>query len=352
MLSGSIGTIGVVVVSVLATSTQSARPDAPVVPRQDLRVQWEGGKLSLDAEIVPLSEVLRVLSDATGIRVTGAESLGIPVSASFVKADLIPALKELLARVSYAIVLGPEDSTPAQGVRVVILNAPAISETPSVVVDDPTASVEPEADLQEDHEGTEEPEAKPGEEPDEESKTNPQDKELEKLRAAATDQDWESVRKYLRHEDPTIQAAAFEALAADDKARAVDDLRANIDDTSQPGRLQALALLVERADADERTRIAVLRDALQDADPAFKAYAVQTLAGNDNADATAALRETLRGADASTKTMILRSVVHTEAGLQLLHDALADPDDKVSDIAATLLKQASAVASPPGKRPR
>jgi hypothetical protein len=317
-----------------------------------LKVQWEGGKLSLDAQDAPLSEVLRVLSDATGIRVTGAERLSTRVSASFVKADLIPALKELLAGVSYAIALGPDDSTPPQSVRVVILNAPAISAPASVVTNEMTASAEPEADREEDSTTTEEPEAKPGEEPEEEPKTKPQDVELEELRAAAADGDSKSVRKYLVHADPTIQAAAFEALAAHDKARAVEDLRAHIDDASQPSRLQALELLVERTDADERTRIAVLRDALKDPDPAFKAYAVQLLAGDDNVGATAALRDTFRDGDSATKSMILKSVVHTQAGLPLLKEALSDSDDKVSDLAATLLRQANGVSSPPARPPR
>jgi hypothetical protein len=329
-------------------ATQPGQPDAPVVPRLDLRVQWEGGKLSLDAEGVPLSEVMRALSEASGIRVTGAESLSNPVSAYFVKVDLIPALKELLAHVSYAIAVGPDDSTSAHGTRVVILDVPAISEPPSVATDDTTAPVEPEVNLQEDSKAAKEPEAKPEEEP----KAPPQDTELAELRAAVTDRDWERVRKYLQHGDPTIQAAAFEAMAAHDKARALDDLRATINDTSQASRLQALALLVERAEADEQTTIAVLRNALQDPDPAFKAYAVQMLAGDESVDATAALRETLRGSDSATKSMILKSVVHTEAGLPLLREALKDSDKKVSDMAATLLKQAEAVAGRTGRQRR
>jgi hypothetical protein len=90
--------------AVTEESTQAApSPD----PGSELGVKWEGGKLSLDAEAVPLLEVLRAVSDATGIEITGAHGLSGRASAHFARLDLLQALKQLLARVDYAIAAGP-----------------------------------------------------------------------------------------------------------------------------------------------------------------------------------------------------------------------------------------------------
>jgi HEAT repeat protein len=202
----------------------------------------------------------------------------------------------------------------------------------SLVTAETNALVAPEAALQES-------EANLPEEPEAAS----QESQLVALQEAATDGDWGVLRNSLQDADPTIQSAAFDALAAQDKTVALEELWTNVQDTSQPTRLQAMALLVQSAGADEQTVMAVLRDALQDPDPAFNAYAVQMLAGRDDADAIAALREALHSTDLSTSLMILESVVHTEAGLPLLREALTDADATVRDAAATLLKQAGAV---------
>jgi HEAT repeat protein len=183
----------------------------------------------------------------------------------------------------------------------------------------------------------------------EEPEAEPQERQLTALQEAAAYRDWEVLRHALQDTDPALQSAAFAALAAQYKAGAVEELWANVQDTSQPTRLQALALLVQNAEADERTVIEALREALQDPDPAFNAYAVQILAGRDDADAVVALREALHSPDPSIRLMILESVVHTEAGLLLLREALADSDETVKDVAAMLLKQAEAVAGIPGK---
>jgi HEAT repeat protein len=113
--------------------------------------------------------------------------------------------------------------------------------------------------------------------------------------------------------------------------------------------LQALGFLVQTAGVDEQTSMAVLREALQDPDPAFNTYAMQELAGRGNADAMAALHEALHSTDPSIRLMVLESVVHTEAGLPLLRTALADADKTVRDAAATLLKQAEAGTDAAGK---
>ncbi len=360
-----------------ALATKAAHTDALGVPGPKLSVKWEAGKLSLDADGVLLSEVLQAVSHKTGIEVTGAQKLSNRVSAHFAQMDLLQALKELLVRVDYVIAAGPRGSTSAQGARVIILHGAAAAGPPTslVTADKPNAPAAPETALQQSEANLQEgPEAEPqdsqpaasqtaaneaADEPNapaapetalqqpeanlqEEPEAEPQESQLAALQAAATGGDREVLHNYLQDADPTIQAAAFDALAAQDKALAVEDLWANVQDTSQPTRLQALELLVQTAGVNEQTIMAVLRDALQDPDPAFNAYAIQVLAGRGDADATDALREALHSTDPSTRLMVLESIAHTETGLSLLRMALADADKTVSDAAATLLKQAEA----------
>jgi HEAT repeat protein len=172
-----------------------------------------------------------------------------------------------------------------------------------------------------------------------------QESKLAAIQAVATERDQEALRQYLQDADPAIQAAAFEALAAQGKEAAIEDLLTVVWNTSQPTRLQALTLLVQTTGADEQTVMAVLREALEDPDPGFNAYAVQVLAGHGTADAMETLREALHSTDPAMRLMVLESVVHTEAGLPLLRSALADPDETVSDAAMRLLKQAEAGTS-------
>jgi hypothetical protein len=59
---------------------QPRTPPEPLMFGLQLKVKWESGKLSLDAEAVQLSEVLLGISRATGIEVTGAKGLSNLVS--------------------------------------------------------------------------------------------------------------------------------------------------------------------------------------------------------------------------------------------------------------------------------
>ncbi len=378
--------------AVTERATKPARTDARTVPGSDLRVQWKAGKLSLDAERAPLSEVLGAVSRATGIRVSGAQGLSNRVSAHFTEMNLLPALRQLLARVDHVVAAGPEASSPAQGTRVIIFLRAAEGGPPTSVVPAETSAQEAaeavlqqsEAILHEEPEGdppvsqlealqaaadevadggpsmsldageTDAPEAPEAVRQQseatlhEEPPADPQEGLRAALQAAATDGDWDSVRNFLQDADPTIQSAAFQALAAQDKPVAVEELWAHVQDTSQPTRLQALALLVQNSGADEQTVTEALGEALHDPDPALNAYAVQILAGRDDTESMAALRRGLDSPDPSARLMILESVVHTEAGLPLLREALADSDETVRDAAATLLEQAEAVSGTTG----
>jgi HEAT repeat protein len=143
-----------------------------------------------------------------------------------------------------------------------------------------------------------------------------------------------------------MQAAAFDSLAAHDNPAAVESFLAEINDSSQPVRLQALQLLTQSPQADEQTVMTTLIDALNGADPAFSAYAAQALAQRGTPEAMNALSGMLNSSDPSTRLLVLQSVAQTEAGLPLLRAALSDSNETVRSVAAALLQQAEAARNP------
>jgi len=103
-------------------------------PGFQLKVKWENGKLSLDAERVPLSEVLQAISHETGIEVTGAEGLSDLVSMHLTGVGLVQALRDLLLHVDYAITPGPQGSASPRGTRVIIVGRSSPNSSPAASV--------------------------------------------------------------------------------------------------------------------------------------------------------------------------------------------------------------------------
>jgi HEAT repeat protein len=169
--------------------------------------------------------------------------------------------------------------------------------------------------------------------------------ELAAIQAAAASEDREALTKYMQDANAAVQAAAFDALAAQDNPAAVENLAAEIKDDSQPVRLQALQLLTESPQADEQIVMTVLIDALNGADASFSGYAAKALAERGTPQAMDALSERLNSSDTSTRLTVLQSVAGTEAGLTLLRSALSDTNEAVRSAAAALLQQSEATTS-------
>lgn len=112
-----------------APRINDARP-----PGFQLKVKWESGKLSLDAEGVPLSEVLQAISHETGIQVTGAEGLSNLVSTHLAKVELFQALRDLLLHIDYTITPGPEDWATPRGTRVSIVGRSSPDSSPAAPI--------------------------------------------------------------------------------------------------------------------------------------------------------------------------------------------------------------------------
>jgi len=404
---------------VTVPGANSARTGDVRTPSFQLVVKWQSGKLSLDAEAAPLSEVLRAISRETGIEVIGAEGLSNLVSMHLARVELFQALHDLLLHVDCAITPGSQDSASP---RVIIVGRSSPdSSSPASVADSETnasatqaaiqpadntpADGDPQAtmlasiqteDTGEDRQRVKQaqqqqlanqsvqtdqqtsPPAAPGDLKDTDSSasadaaqpptqnagavgleplseslpgTSPllDDSQTVKLAAvetAAASHDREALGEYIQDANAAVQAAAFDALAAHDNPAAVENLLAEINDPSQPVRLQALQVLSQSPQADEQTVMTTLIDALNGADSSFSAYAAKALAQRGTPEAMNALTDVLNRSDPSTRLMVLQTVAGTEAGLPLLRAALSNSNETVRSTAAALLQQAEATRNP------
>jgi Spy/CpxP family protein refolding chaperone len=399
--------------------TNSTLADGVRSSALQLKVKWERGKLSLDAEAVPLSEALLEVSRATGIEFLGADGLSNLVSIHLARAELSQALHDLLLNVDYAVTAGSQGLASPQGTRVIIvgrssLSSPsaasraegepnisaaqpaiqAVDSTPandgaqtiklgsiqamegadreavtqaqrqdanqtvqtdqqSLVAAAPPESSDPgpSAEI-----GANQPPTQNGGsvelQPSSEdlAGTAPlndsQTENLAAIESAAATQDREALGTYMQHDNVAVQAAAFDALAANDNTAAVENLLAEIEDPSQPVRLQALQLLGQSPQVSEEIVMTTLIDALNGADPSFSASAAHALAERGTPEAMNALSELLNSSDPSTRLMLLQSVAQTQAGLAILRAALSDSNETVRSTAEALLQQSEAMKNP------
>jgi hypothetical protein len=408
--------------AVTVPATNAPRTDDVRPPGFQLKVKWESGKLSLDAEVVPLSEVLQAISHETRIEVTGAEGLSNLVSMHLAGAELFQALRDLLLHVDYAITHGPQGSASPRGTQVIIVGRSSPDSSPAAsvaesetntsaagaaiqVVDSTPADTDPQASMlasiqtgatEEDRQPVKQAQrqqlanqpaetdqqSSPAAAPDELKNPDPsagpdvvqpptqnadgvgleasskslsgadphvddsQTEMLAAVEAAAASQDREALGKYMQDANAAVEASAFDALAAHDNPVAVENLLAQINDPSQPVRLQALQLLTQSPQADEQTVMTTLIGRLNGADASFSAYAAQALAERGTPEAMNALTDMLNSSDPSSRLTVLQSVAQTEAGLSLVRAALSDSDAAVKSAAAVLLEQAEAARNP------
>jgi hypothetical protein len=84
-------------------------------------VEWRHELLSVQAEGIPLSQVLLKVSRQTGLVIRGLEGLNAPVSLSFSGLPLPQGLKKILARINYAILEESNGQGKIRPTRLLIL---------------------------------------------------------------------------------------------------------------------------------------------------------------------------------------------------------------------------------------
>lgn len=99
-------------------STALAQPQPQERP---FKVEWRHELLSVQAEGIPLSQVLLKVSRQTGLVIRGLEGLNAPVSLSFSGLPLPQGLKKILARINYAILEESNGQGKIRPTRLLIL---------------------------------------------------------------------------------------------------------------------------------------------------------------------------------------------------------------------------------------
>jgi len=140
-----------------------------------------------------------------------------------------------------------------------------------------------------------------------------------------------------------VQPFAFQALAARDKTAQTEALLDAARSDQPSTRLRALQLLDQSGYPDNETALSVLADALtaglKDGDPMIRGYAIQALATRGGDEAMGYLHQALSNPNPSVRATVLSSVAGKDEMRPLVDEALSDPDQSVSRLAAFLLQQ-------------
>ena len=167
-----------------------------------------------------------------------------------------------------------------------------------------------------------------------------QEERLTRLQTFAQQGDVAALQQAVFDPDQTIQMAAFEVLAERDQQDAITLLLSAAKSDQPERRFQALNLLSQTGQADERTILSALSEALADADTNVKGYAIQALAEHGGPDALEPLRNVLHDPDPAIRMRVIEHVASEKQFLALLQEALSDEDETLRSAATLKLEQA------------
>jgi hypothetical protein len=282
-----------------------------LLAESQLTVQWQEGRLSVVAENVPLSQILRKVTQQTGLQVQGREGLQEKVSVHFSDLSLSEGLQRLLAHVNYVIV--EKQSSP-------------VSHQPTLAL---VFGQRTTPDSQE--------EVKPVEELT--ALADGQEGNLATLLAIIQQGRAEEVEKALHSAafapDANVQTLALETLAERDPQDAFRTMLMAVKAQDPATRLTALQVL-SRYDT---VAFPALVEALSDEDTDVKGYAMQLLAQEKSPEALQALGQALRDPDPAFRQFALE--IFAQLGdltsRSYITQALNDEDETVKKVAADLL---------------
>lgn len=278
----------------------------------------------------------------TGIRITVTGTLIGTLTHEFAALPLEQGLRRLFRDVNLLMILGPEAAGEGSAVAVTHLRL-----------------------FPKEEHGAGQPEAAgarrqlPNALPDTTRETAPQQaatgtEQAERLRALHTfahQGNVQALQQALFDPDPLIQATAFALFAEHDLQGATTALLGATQSKQPERRRQALELLHESSQVDERPVLTTLHTALADDDPSVKSFAIRALADRGGAEAFEYLREALRDPDAAIRRLVLESVIQHSDALPLVQEAVEDSDETIRSMALSRLELGSRRRpSPPSRR--
>jgi len=291
---------------------QGAEPSA--VP--SLQVDWNGERLSVSADAVPLADALRAVAGKTGLEILGIELLRGNASASFANLSLRDGLKVLLKDVGYAL-RGPSAEQPGFFLSIVSgpTHQPATTPTASAESDNRCDVPSAAGYVAENHRA---------------------------LHCWALDGDLQSLRQAALSDDSERRTLALRLLAELDPEQATELAAAASRDPDPNHRLNGLQIL---GDLDNPAATAALGDALADSNATIRHAAVDGLMGQTSADVLPLLERALWDPDESVRALALELLAQRGAAAVASVDAaLGHSDPELRARARELREQMPAVA--------
>jgi hypothetical protein len=291
----AVGTVFLSAWLLAGSQTALAREHTPAsasVPSV-LRVDFNGGLLSIEATQRTWTEVLKEIQKKTRIRFHYAIPLEGSVTVSLTALPVKPALERLFGPDVHFVFRYPEGATPS-------LAAPQEVWILGTVR---------------------------GGDEDATNTTAAKDPSIDPILAPDS------------MEDETLREAAMHAASLKN-AESLDQLVETARNDQDPmKRIEALSTLEGRGKEDDSAVDSALDDAIADKDPNVRGYALQALAERKGTGATDQIRQAMEDQDPSVRAMAAGSVIAKGQGIDLLRDALADADETVRAVAKERLKE-------------
>lgn len=288
--------------------TPQPKPQAlpPVAVPEPMKVDYSHGLLSVNAERVPLSQVLQAISQRTGLQVRGLQEAGQPVSVHFSDAPVSQGVQNLLAGANYNYaVFG--DLASAQDVRrarVVLFSATSGADIDT-------------------------------------------GDERRSSQSAVSDAQRSIWRAQLMSKNPAEQDAGFREISRLGPKEAFDALKDVIDNGDGVARLRALQLMDQDSQIDRAAVNAQLGAALDDRDTVLRDYSIQALGREASPESLNLLHQQLDTGDPNVRLNVVQAVSQRPDARPLLQQAASDPDPSVSALANELLRAGDAASPDP-----
>ena len=243
------------------------------------RVQWHQGRLSIDADGVPLKDLLAAIASTTSVEMRGLAHLESAVSLHISNVTLRGGLDAALARTNYAIVEQPSARDRETHMVVIVIGHKSDSGDKAsgnakvVAQDEPSAAADP----------------------------------YQAVERFAVNGNMRALRDAVASADPTIRALAMQRLGREDPVE---------------GRRAAIA-------------------AAKSEEPMQRVFAAQVLGGLDSPESTETLGAALADPDSGVRQAAVVGLLGqtSPAAFQFLLHALQDDDESVRRLARELLNR-------------
>jgi HEAT repeat protein len=292
--------------ALIVVASASSQRDAKMDQRA-AKVEWRQGQLSLTAEKVPLSEVIKAVAAKAGIEVVELEEFRQEISVQFSDVPLHDGLQRLLADLDYVLIESASAQEQQPPALTVILGGRVRSSSQKIIDCVLADAIDTSKGLTEDNET--------------------------------------ALRRALDDPDPNSQALALDLIAERDHENAVPVLVEGTQSSMPEVRLRAIELLVN-SQADDQTILSALGQAVNDQQREIRSYAIRTLAQRGTPEGLSYLQAALADPDPGIRILTLDNIfrfVPPAQGIPLLQEAATiNSDEAVRSTAASLLAEAMA----------